>query len=229
MSHLYLAFLLAFAIMAFGFWPSLYAGAAGPIDPLRATHGALAASWMGLLVVQSWLIGRGHWKLHGRFGRASRYVTFLLVVSSFFVVCDMLGPRSHFDRDLRLTLAWLDLWSLVLFSGLYIAAYIYRRRMALHARLMASTIFVVLPPALGRIYGMNIHALGGLKGALPPTYLTVEIALAALILWDAAHRRFFAPFPITFCALGAMALSMFAAPHWHVYVAFAQLLGLPHA
>ena len=229
MRHLYLAFLLAFAIMAYGFWPSLYEGAAGPIDPLRAVHGALAASWMALLVLQSWLIGHGHWKLHGWFGRASRYLTFLLVVSSFFVVRDMLGPNSHFRQDLRLTLAWIDLWSLVLFSGLYIAAIAYRRRLALHARLMASTVFVVLPPALGRAYGMHIPALGGLRGALPPTFLTVEIALAALILWDAAHRRFLAPFPITFCALGAISLTMFAAPHWPAFIAVARLIGLPAA
>ena len=227
--HLYLAFLFAFGVMAFGFWPSLYSGAAGPIDPLRAIHGALAATWMALLVLQSWLIGHGYWRQHRFFGRASRYVTALLIASSFLVVRDMLGPQSHFGRDLRLTLAWLDLWSLVLFSGLYIAAIAYRRTLSVHARFMASTVFVVLPPALGRIYGMNIPALGGLKGALPPTYLTVEFCLAALIVWDAMHRRFFAPFPITFCALGAMALTMFAAPHWPIYVAFAQLLGLPPA
>ena len=229
MRHLYLFFLLAFAIVAYGFWPSLYAGAAGPIDPLRAIHGALAATWMLLLILQSWLIGHGHWTWHGRFGRASRYIVFLLVVSSFLVVRDMLGPNSHFGRDLRLTLAWIDLWSLLLFSGLYIAAIVHRRKLALHARLMASTVFVALPPALGRAYGMHIPSLHGLAGALPPTFITVEAGLAALIVWDAAHRRFLFPFPITFAALGLIGLTMFSAPHWPLFVAVARLLGLPPA
>jgi len=228
MRYLYLAFLFAFVIMAAGFWPSLQ-GATGPIDPLRAVHGMLAAGWMALLVTQSWLIGHGHWKLHGRIGRASRYVTFLLVVSSAFVVHDMLGPNSHFGRELRLTLAWVDLWSLLLFSGLYIAAIAYRRRFALHARLMASTVFVVLPPALGRLYGMNIPGIGGLRGALPPSYITVEIALAALISWDAVHKRFLAPFPITFLATGLIALTMFSAPHWPAFIWAAERFGLPPA
>jgi hypothetical protein len=229
MRHLYLAFLLALAIVAYGFWPSLFQGAAGPIDPLRAVHGTLAATWMLLLVVQSWLIGHGHWKLHGWFGRASRYIVFLLVVSSFFVVRDMLGPNSHFSRDLRLTLAWIDLWSLLLFSGLYIAAIVYRRKMAVHARLMASTVFVALPPALGRAYGMHIPALHGLAGALPPTFITVELGLAALIAWDAAHRRFLAPYPVTFAGLGLIGLTMFEAPNWPAFIAVARLLGLPPA
>lgn len=225
MRTLYLWFVLAFAIMAYGFWPSVH-GDFGPIDPLRWVHGTLAAGWMALLVAQSWLIGHGHWRLHGRLGRASRYVTPLLVISSLFVVRDMLGPRSHFSRDLRLTLAWADLISLTLFSGLYVAATVYRRSLQLHARFMAATVFIVLPPAIGRAYG---PLFGGLAPALAPSYWTVELALVVLILWDAVHRRLLAPFPIALAGTLAMQATMFAAPRFAPYVAFATWLGLPPA
>lgn len=138
MRNLYLAFLVAFAVTLFGFWPS-FTGGMGPLDPIRLAHGALATTWMVLLVVQGWLIGHGHNRFHRWIGRASLVIAPALVVSAAIVVHDMLGPKSHFDVPLRLTLAWIDVWSLALFSLLYGLAIAYRRTLFLHARFMAST------------------------------------------------------------------------------------------
>ncbi|UAK24528.1 hypothetical protein [Sphingomonas nostoxanthinifaciens] len=223
MRTLYLWFLLAFAIMAYGFSPDLYGGF-GPLAPVDIVHGALAVSWMALLVVQSWLIGHGHWRLHGRFGRASRYLTPLLVGSALLVVRQMLRVPSGLSRSLVLTLAWADLVSLVIFSTLYICAIVYRRRMVLHARFMACTVFVVLPPALARAYGPLFH---GLRASLQPAYLTVDAAMGALILWDAAHRRFPVPVPLTLAAILFIQTTAGHAPDWPAFVALARLLGLP--
>ncbi|WP_426009389.1 hypothetical protein [Caulobacter sp. DWR2-3-1b2] len=52
MRNLYLAIVLAFVVLLAGFGPS-FMGAAGPRDPMREVHGALAVAWMILLVVQS--------------------------------------------------------------------------------------------------------------------------------------------------------------------------------
>jgi len=224
--HLYWAFVLAFVIMGVGFWPSVH-GDFGPIDTIRTLHGLCASGWMAMLILQSWLIGHNKWRLHVRVGRVSRYLAAALVATAFIVVCDMLGPQSHFSPELRLTLAWLDLWSLVLFSTLYILALINRRNMNLHARYMASTVFVALPPAVGRILGEHFAWFGGLKGALSPSYLLMVAILAVLILWDARHRRFFPAFPITMAATIAMWATMFAAPHWPPFIALARAIGLP--
>jgi hypothetical protein len=226
--HLYWAFVLAFVIMAVGFWPSVH-GDFGPVDTIRILHGLCASGWMALLIAQSWLIGHNQWRLHIRVGRASRYLAAALVITAFIVVCDMLGPQSHFARELRLTLAWLDLWSLLLFSALYILALVNRRNMNVHARYMASTVFVALPPAVARILGEHFAWFGGLEGTLVPSYSLMAAILAGLILWDARHRRFFAPFPVTLIALVVMEATMFAAPHWAPFVTVAQLMGLPPA
>lgn len=228
MRHLYLAFLLALAVTLFGFWPS-FTGGMGPLDPMRILHGGLALTWMSLLVVQSWLIGHGRNRAHRVLGRASLVIAPALVISALVVVADMLGPRSHFDVPLRLTLTWIDLWSLALFSLLYVLAIAKRRTMFLHARFMASTLFVALPPALGRAYGMNIPSLNGLAGALPPSFWTVEAALVALIVWDGLKGRWITPWWLTLGAMVAIHLTMFAAPNWPAFVAVARALGLPPA
>lgn len=227
MRNLYLAFVLAFVVMLLGFGPS-FMGAAGPLDPMREVHGALAVTWMAMLVVQSWLIGHGHNRWHRWIGRASLVIAPALVISALVVVNNALGPTSHFGVPMRLILTWIDLWSLALFSLLYGLAIAYRRTMFLHARFMASTVFVALPPALGRLYGMNIPSLHGLRGALPPSFWTVEAVLIGLILWDGLKRRRWAtPWWLTLVVMMAIHLTMFQAPAWPAYVAFARLIGLP--
>jgi hypothetical protein len=226
MRHLYLAFVLAFAVTLFGFFPS-FTGGMGPLDPMRLVHGGLATIWMAMLVVQAWLIGHGHTRWHRWIGRSSLVIAPALVISAFVVVTDMLGPKSHFDVPLRLTLAWIDVWSLALFSALYILAIAKRRTMFLHSRFMASTVFVALPPALGRAYGMNIPDLGGLAGALPPSYWTIEAVLVGLILWDGFRGRWLTPWWVTLVATVAIHLTMFQAPNWPAFIAFAHLIGLP--
>ena len=122
-----------------------------------------------------------------------------------------------------------DLWSLALFSALYGLAIAFRRTMVLHARFMASTVFVALPPALGRAYGMNIPSLHGLAGALPPSFWTVEAVLVGLILWDGFKGRWITPWLLTLAVTAAVQMTMFQAPTWPTFVAFARLIGLPAA
>lgn len=224
MRNLYLAFVLAFGVMLLGFWPS-FTGAAGPLDGMRVVHGVLATAWMALLVIQSWLIGHGYAKAHRWVGRTALIIVPALIVSAFVVIHDMLGPHSHFSRDLRLTLAWVDIWSLPLFGLLFVLALVYRRTMFLHARFMASTVFIALIPALGRLYGMNIPALHGLRGALYPSFWTVELVLAGLVVRDGLQGRWRTPWWLTLGALVALQLTLFQAPHWPWFLGVARLMG----
>lgn len=219
---------LAFAATALGFWPTTF-GPFGPPDALRIVHGMCAAGWMAMLVAQAWLIEHRHRAAHRWIGRASLVVAPGLVLSALLVVINSLatGGVAHFPRGLLLVLTWIDLWSLLLFSGLYVAAIALRRRTWLHGRLMASTVFVALPPALGRLYGMNIPALHGLAGALHPSFLTGEIALAVLIVRDGMAGRWRTPWCVAFVALAAIEATMFAAPGFGPFVTLCEALGLP--
>ena len=231
MRSLYLWFLLAFAVMLFGFWPTTV-GPFGPPDLIRTVHGVFAVGWMGLLVLQSWLIGHGHGRIHRYLGRTSLVIAPGLVISAFMVVLDSLptGGAAHFPRDLLVILVWIDVWSLLLFGLLYGLAIAHRRRMFLHARFMASTVFVALIPALGRAYGMNIPALGGLLGALNPSFWTVEVILLGLIVrdWFAGHKEV-SPWWLALGGLGLVHVTMLHAPTWTWFTDLLIGLGLPAA
>jgi hypothetical protein len=51
-----------------------------------------------------------------------------------------------------------------------------RTRIAGHRAARAGTVFVIIIPALGRVYAMTIHSLGGLSGALALIHLTMFAA-----------------------------------------------------
>ena len=228
MRSLWLWFALAFAVTLFGFWPTTV-GRFGPPDMLRIIHGGFAVTWMAILVVQAWLIGHGHRRIHRWVGRASLIVVPGLILSALLVVMDSLptGGAAHFPRRLLLILVWIDLWSLTLFAGLYLAALAWRRVMFVHSRLMASTVFIALIPALGRLYGMNIPALEGLTGALDPSFWTCELILVGLIVRDGLSGHWKTPWWITLIGLEAIRLTMNAAPDWSGFVAVARAMGLP--
>ncbi len=227
MRHIYLFFVAALAVVVAGFWPSA-TGAVGPLSPMSIVHGIVATLWMVMLIVQTWLIGRRGLAWHRAIGRASYVVAPLLIGSALVVVAGMLGPNSHFDRDLRLTLAWLDLWSLLLFTLVYALAIRFRRVWPIHGRLMATTALIALPPAVGRLYAMNVPAFDGLAGALVPTYLTVDLVIVVLLARDLMRARHLV-WPYALLLVGSVVpqLFMFAAPHWAPFVALAGKLGLP--
>lgn len=228
MRSLWLWFSLAFVVILFSFWPTTL-GRFGPPDALRIVHGGFAVTWMVLLIVQSWLIGRGHSRTHRWLGRTSLVIVPGLIVTAGLVVMDSLpnGGAAHFPRHLLLIITWVDLSSLALFAGLYVGALAWRKNRFIHGRLMASTVFIALIPALGRAYGMNIPALEGLTGALNPSFWTCEIILAGLIVKDGLGGRWKTPWWITLIGLEAIRLTMFAAPDWSGFIAVARAMGLP--
>ncbi len=222
--NLYIAFLFAFLLTLAGFWPSV---AGGGLDGLRIAHGMLATLWMAMLVAQSWLAGHRHMRWHRRMGWCSVIVVPALIVTAFALVDDMLRHSVYFPLDLRITLAWIDVWSILLFGLLWLCALARRKHWPVHARYMASTVFVAIIPALGRLYGRNIPALDGLSGALHPSFLTVELVLIALVVRDRAKGGPAFPYIATLTALLAVQVTMFEAPRWPLVRAVASALGAP--
>jgi hypothetical protein len=222
--YLWLAFALAFAIMVAGFWPTTIGGVAGPLDWLRIVHGTLAATWMAMLVAQSWLAGRWHIRWHRRIGWSSVAVVPALVLSSLLVMQDELRHSTYFQRDLRLTLTWIDLVSLIVFTGLWGAAIAERRNWRRHARWVGCTVFIVIVPALGRLLP-SFLPITSLAQALHPSYAIVEAVLVVLIVRDVTRRGYPLPYAVTLAALVFSEATMFAAPHWRWFASFCEAIG----
>ena len=225
MRHLFWLFVAALVVTVFGFWPSFFSNPAG-LDPWRLTHGIFATAWMALLVVQSFLIGRGRNRLHRWLGRSSILILPPLLITAGHAVYTMLhaGPDG-LPRDLRLTLAYIDMTSLTLFVVCYALAILYRRNLLVHGGLMGSTALIALVPALGRAFAYNVPSLHGLSGALDPSFRVVVGVL--YILWFEAmiRRRPSVVYPFLIAAFIGIQVTMRSAPHWAAFVAVARIWG----
>lgn len=174
----------------------------------------------------------GHVRPHHLIGRASVLWVIGLIVTALNMVHVMLSNREahSLPLDLRLTLGFIDLTSLSLFTGFYAASIVFafRRDIWAHQRLMIATLIVALIPALGRVFAFYVPGIAGLAGALPPTFFCLEAVLIGLIGWDGLHdRRASWPYGLALVGLVGIHLSMFEAPHCSGFVALARLMGYP--
>ena len=178
---LYFTLLLIIAVV--GFYPS-YFSVLGETDAAHHFHGVLATAWMLLLILQSWLMRRRHFSAHRTIGRVSLVVAPLFVASGLLVIHVMVSSSNGFSKAFGARFAFVDLLAIGYFAVAYALAIHHRRNMALHARFLASTAILVLPPALARA----LQFIPGLDSVIPSvnaSFLISELIVAALLVVDA--------------------------------------------
>jgi uncharacterized membrane protein len=207
-------FLLLLATALIGFWGSYFSRLADN-DLTRHVHAATALSWVMLLITQAWLMRRRKYALHRRLGRFSLVLAPLFVVSGAFLVHHSLANPSPFMQRFGAQLAFVDLTTLAWFAIAYCLALRHRRDTPVHARYMASTALLVLPPALVRTLGSFVPWITSFGMALHTGYFLTEALIAALIVHDLRGGRVRAPY--------VLLLALTIAQH----IAFVVLPGVP--
>ncbi|GAB3100575.1 hypothetical protein [Lysobacter terrae] len=186
-------FLLLLATAIAGFWGSYFTRLAQN-DLVRHVHAATAFAWVLLLIVQAWLMRRRSMALHRRLGRTSLALAPLFVVSGLFMVQHMLAHPSPFAQAFGAQLAFIDLTTLAWFAIAYLLALRHRRETPLHARYMASTALLVLPPALARVLGTHVPGVTSFEMAFHGAYFITELLILVLLLQVRSSARVRAPF-----------------------------------
>jgi hypothetical protein len=176
-------FAAATAITVAGFARS-YFGRLGTTDALHHFHGIAATLWMFLLIAQAHLAASRQLKAHRLLGRLSLVVAPALVVSGLLVVREMLAGRNGFNQAFGARLAWIDVNTVLYFAVAYALAIHHRRNQPLHARWLASTAVVVLPPGLARFLGNYVPGISSFEASVYLTYLICLVIAVALILDD---------------------------------------------
>ncbi len=189
----YVYFALAFLAAFIGFFPT-YFSKLRESDAVHHLHGITASVWMIGLVTQSWLMSHGHIALHRRLGKASLLLVPLFVVSGLMVVHVMLSSNSPFAKAFGARLAFTDLTTILCFAGAYVLAIYHRRSIQLHARYMASTAVLVLPPALARILGNYVPGIDSFEAAFHGGFFLAEGIVALLLVADFREGRVYAPY-----------------------------------
>jgi hypothetical protein len=163
----YTGMALAFATIVFaGFARTYYLRAyfqSPELDLLRHLHGAIFTSWLVLLAVQTSLVAAGRTRVHRRLGVVSLAIASAMIVVGAWTAL----ARARFVElppGLPPPLAFLTipLGDLLVFGTLFGAAYAWRRRPALHKRLMLLATIAILPAAVARLPFDFIQRVGPL-------------------------------------------------------------------
>ena len=178
----YTAMAVAAALVIFiGFAPSYYLKpftGAGPLPPLVHMHGAVFTAWVILFVVQVRLVDARQLRLHRRLGVGAVVLSAAMMVLGTLTM--FAAARRHGTAPFGLTGAQfmlIPLIDILIFGTLVTFAVVYRRRGAVHKRLMLLALTGgLLPAPLARI---------GIMLGLPVLFpLLLSGALAAGVVHD---------------------------------------------
>ena len=207
-------FLLLLATAFFGFWPS-YFSRLPQMDLAHHFHGITATAWMLLLIAQAWLMRQRNYRVHRMLGRTSLVLAPLFVASGLILIHGMVAHSNPFTAQFGDRLAFVDFTTIGWFAIAYALAIHHRRETPLHARYLASTAILVLPPALARALPPLVPAITSFEAAFHVTYVLTEAIVLALIVHDLRGGKLRAPYPIL---LGLTLLQ---------HVSFVLLPGMP--
>ncbi len=228
---LFVVFSLA---MLVAFWPSYFSRLGQQPSYHFHAHGIAMTAWAALLIAQAWLMRTGKRAAHKRVGKLSYVVVPGVVVATVqFVHFRMQGVQAL--DAVSLYFLTLVLNALVAFAVLYGLAMYHRRRPALHARYMISTLFPLFTPVTDRLIGRYLPSLvpfvPRIDGApiLPVAgFLLADAMLIALSIWDWRANRRTDVFPIALLVVVLYHVSVMTLYRWPPWVAFGNwFVGLP--
>jgi hypothetical protein len=155
------------------------------LPPLRHVHGLVMTLWFALFVLQTQLVRVRRTSLHRRVGVAGAALSVLVLVVG--VTTAIAGARRGASPGPPpLVFLGVPLGDMVVFAGLAGAGLYFRRRSAIHKRLMLLSTLSMLSAAFGRI------PLEFIRAANPPVmaFGLTDLFVLACVAYDTwMHRR----------------------------------------
>jgi len=206
-------FALAIAVTVTGFSRS-YFGRLGEVTIFHHIHGATAGAWMLVLIIQPILYKKGRLNLHRKLGRVASFTLVpLLILGGSKMIELMLSGASNYPPGVPYQLSFIDVYSLLLFLLCFTLAIRNSHNIHLHARYMACTVLIVLPPALVRLLFL-LPWFHTFNQTLNASFIIVEIVLLLLIADDKRKGKFRKPYLIALALFIILHVSMNYAGDW---------------
>jgi hypothetical protein len=150
------------------------------LSPLVHAHGVLFSAWILLLLVQTSLVAMNRTNLHRTVGLAGSALAVLMVIVGYLVAISA-GRRSAANPG-ELKFLIVPIGALIVFPTLVGVAFLLRRRVDVHKRLMLIATIELMNAAVDRLPG--VFAAG-----LAPFYPGTDLFLAALVVYDLVTLR----------------------------------------
>lgn len=218
-----LYFLLMMAVAFAAFYPSYFSRLA-QTDAARHFHGIVASSWLALLTTQGLLMRYGRVGLHRRVGKLAYLLAPLFVVSGLLITQRMMRGANPFQAAFGAQLAIVDLLATIGFATFVTLAIRERRNVQRHARWMACTALLLLPPALARLAGM-LPVVHSFEAAFNLGSIATELVILLLIADDRRLGQRLPPYRVLLALTLLQHAGFFLidrVPGWH---AFTQAVG----
>jgi hypothetical protein len=153
-------------------------------------HAFIASVWIGILIVQPFLIVNKKFALHRKVGKVS-YIVFPLLILSFV---PQIIRTANSDNPKNLFFSLADSSLLIIFYSL---AVYYKKISSRHMRYMIATTLVFLGPTVGRIgpilLGWSELVTQNIQ------YLIIYLILASLLFYDRANGKKYQPYVTAIC------------------------------
>jgi hypothetical protein len=146
-------------LVLIGFGPTFYVRGAvalpdsvSPLSPILLVHGVVSTLWIAVFVAQTWLVARGRTDLHRRLGLFGALVAIAMIVVGTATTLDGLWrQRTLFGIDPRVWWLGNTFTGVIMFTALVGAGFAFRRRPAVHKRLMLLATITAMSPAIPRL------------------------------------------------------------------------------
>jgi uncharacterized membrane protein YozB (DUF420 family) len=175
---------VAFVVVVFvGFAPTYFLRSLSdrPSLPwLVHLHGAVFSAWILLLLVQTRLVAMKRTDLHRTLGVAGGTLAVLMLVVGYFVAISAARRTSQIPGQLQFLI--VPVGALIVFPVLVGAAFLLRRRVDFHKRLMLLATIELMNAAVDRLPG--VYAAG-----LAPFYPGTDLFLLVLVIYDGVTLR----------------------------------------
>ncbi len=191
----FILILLGFVIL--GFYKqyfALFPHFDNTINTLVQVHASALLTWVGLLIIQPFLIRYSRFKVHRLLGKFSYFLVPLIIVTSVGVINKQYheGIVQKMTKIESLKTLFIPFTEIVLFSIFYLLAIRNRRKVAFHMRYMICTSVILIIPSLTRISVLwfNINQFTSYL----ISFIFCDLVLLVLIIFDKKNRLNYKPY-----------------------------------
>ena len=154
------------------------------LQPLLHLHGLVFSSWIALFATQTSLVAADRVRLHRRLGVAGgTLAAVLVVVGMTTAVVRVSQGASPPGGPPPLVFLVVPLTDMVVFGSLIAAGIYFRRKMAVHKRLMLLATIALLAAPIARL------PFGFLRSGILAVFAVSDLFIVALVAYDLAMLR----------------------------------------
>jgi len=186
-------FVVLFFLALIGFWESYFSILFSDINIYKHFHAITMLLWIGMLIMQPFLIKYKKISLHKYIGKFSYSLVPAIVISLILLAHSQITIHDFGITYSRLYILFLQFSLLLIFIISYVLAIIYRKTPYLHARYMICTSLTLIDPAVARI-PLNIPPIPYDYQVL--TFALTDFILLILIFMERKQKRGREVFPI---------------------------------